>query len=169
MTASSPSSSLPDSPSSTSMNNEDTVPKLFVSNNASFISQNVRSLLSKKQYINIDAIINTLGKHNILAYLIQETWLDRDFEKIINGYHLFHHGLKQQICKRGKKWVAIILSSDLAKMYNESGCLAPIIPTNKNNIEFGMLIGIQLTIQSEFQEKGVSEKRRNQMAFRLLI
>ena len=93
--SSSPSSSLPDSPSSTSMNNEDTVPKLFVSNNVSFISQNVRSLLSKKQYINIDAIINTLGKHNISLYLIQETWLDGDFEKIINGYHLFHHGLKQ--------------------------------------------------------------------------
>ena len=87
--------SLPDSPSSTSMNNEDTVPTLFVSNNISFISQNVRSLRSKKQYINIDAIINTMEKHNISAYLIQETWLDGDFEKIINGYHLFYHGLKK--------------------------------------------------------------------------
>ena len=78
---SSPSSSLPDFPSSTSMNNEDTVPNLFISNNISFISQNVRSLRSKKQYININAIINTMEKHNISAYLIQETWLDGNFEK----------------------------------------------------------------------------------------
>ena len=152
---SSPSSSLPDSPPSTLMNNEDTVPNLFVSNNISFISQNVRSLRSKKQYINIDAIINTMEKHNISAYLIQETWLDGDFEKIINGYHLFHHGLKKQICKRGQKGIAIILSPDLAKMYNESGCLAHI----ENNIEFGRLIGIKLTIQSEFQEKGAFRKK----------
>ena len=45
---SSPSPSLPDSPSSTSTNNEDTLPKLFVSNNISFISQSIRSLRSKE-------------------------------------------------------------------------------------------------------------------------
>ena len=65
----------------------------------------------------------------------------------------------KKICKRGQKGVAIILSPDLAKMYNESGCLAPIIPTNENNIEFGRLIGIKLTIQSEFQEKCAFRKK----------
>ena len=59
---SSPSPSLPDSPSPTFMNNEDTVPKLCVSNNISFISQSFRSLRSKKQYINIDAIIKLMEK-----------------------------------------------------------------------------------------------------------
>ena len=49
----------------------------------SFISQNVRSLRSKKQYINIDAIVNIMEKQNISAYLIQDTWLDGDFEIII--------------------------------------------------------------------------------------
>ena len=44
-------------------------------------------------------------------------------------------------------------------MYNEPGCLAPIIPTNENNIEFGRLIDIKLTIQSEFQEKGAFRKK----------
>ena len=44
-------------------------------------------------------------------------------------------------------------------MYNESGCLAPIILTNENNIEFGRLIRIKLTIQSEFQEKGAFRKK----------
>ena len=52
--------------------------------------------------------------------------------------------------KRVQNGVAIILSPDLAKIYNEYGCLAPIIPTNENNIEFGRFIGIKLTIQSEF-------------------
>ena len=54
----------------------------------------------------------------------------------------------------------IILSPDFAKMYNESGCLAPIIPTNENNIEFGRLIDIKLTIQSEFKEKGAFRKKK---------
>ena len=56
-----------------------------------------------------------MEKHNISAYLIQETWLDGDFEKKINGYHPFHHELKHQLCKKGQKGVAIILSPDLAK------------------------------------------------------
>lgn len=75
----------------------------FFSSNISFISQNFRSFRSEKQYINIDAIINIIEKHNISAYLIQETWLDVDFEKILSGYHLFHHGLNEQICKEVRK------------------------------------------------------------------
>ena len=55
----------------------------FFSSNISFISQNFRSFRSEKQYINIDAIINIIEKHNISAYVIQVTWLDVDFEKNI--------------------------------------------------------------------------------------
>ena len=54
-------------------------------------------------------------------------------------------------------------------MYNESGCLAPIIPTNENNIEFGRLIGIKLTIQSKFQEIVLSEKKNGVSAFNLIL
>ena len=56
---------------------------------------------------------------------------------MITLYQFFHHRLKTQICKRGQKGVAIILSPDLAKMCKVSGCLTPIIPNSENNIEYG--------------------------------
>ena len=43
------------------------------------------------------------------VYRIQETWLDGNFIKNINGYIMFHHVLISQICSRRQKGVAIIL------------------------------------------------------------
>jgi len=77
------------------------------------LSQNVRSWRSDTRRTNIDAAINFMQTNGIHAYSIQETWLDGDFEKDINGYHVFHHGLSQQKSSRGSAGVAIILSNDL--------------------------------------------------------
>ena len=46
--------------------------------------QNVRSLRSETQRINLDAIIEIMIKKQISAYCIQETWLDTDFVRQIN-------------------------------------------------------------------------------------
>ena len=66
-----------------------------------FISQNVRSLKSKTQAINLDTLINTMEVINVSAYYIQEIWLNENFIKAINGYIFFYHGLSKQTCKRG--------------------------------------------------------------------
>ena len=64
-----------------------------------FISYITRSLNSKAQAINLDTIINTMEVNNISACCIQESWLDSNFIKEINGYTFFQHGLAKQTCK----------------------------------------------------------------------
>ena len=92
--------------------------------------------------------------NNISAYCIQETWLDSNFIKEINGYTFFHHGLVKQTCKRGKKEVGIILSPELTKYYKDAGSVPPIIPKNENSVEFGRFIGIKLKFDIIRKEKG---------------
>ena len=84
----------------------------IIDNNLSFISQNVQSLKSEAKSINLDAVIEMMIKNNITVYCIQETWLDGDFVKEINGYTMFHHGLESQTCSRGQKGVTITLSPE---------------------------------------------------------
>lgn len=59
----------------------------------SFISQNIHSLKSEFQSVKLDAIVNIISSRNIDVYCIQETWLDGNFMKEINGYMIFHYGL----------------------------------------------------------------------------
>ena len=113
-------------------------------NEMKFISQNVRSLKSKAQAINLDTIINTMEVNNISAYCIQETWLDGNFIKERNGYTFFHHGLAKQTCKRGQKGVGVILSPELTKYYKGTGSIPSVIPKNENSMELGRFIGIKL-------------------------
>lgn len=46
-----------------------------MSNNISFISQNVRSLRNQTQTINEDTTIHLMGKQNSVISFLQETWL----------------------------------------------------------------------------------------------
>lgn len=93
----------------------------------------------------VDAIIGIIiSKKN--AYCIQETWLDRNFIKDINGYTMFHHGLISQKYNRGQKGVAIILSPEFPKAYHNFGSVPPIIPVNKNNKSFGRFVALKLNI-----------------------
>ena len=62
------------------------------------MTQNVHSLRSKNQAINLDAIIDLMISKKLDTYCIQETWLDKNFIKDINGYTMFHHGLTSQKC-----------------------------------------------------------------------
>ena len=71
-----------------------------MSNNINFLSQNVHSFRSDMQKVNLDIIIDIMARNNIDAYCIQETWLDGDFVKESDGYTIFHHELKEQVCSR---------------------------------------------------------------------
>ena len=65
-----------------------------------FLSQNVQGLRSYLRKINLDAIVQNMIYRNLSVYCIQETWLDGNFIKEIEGYTVFHHGLEKQVCKR---------------------------------------------------------------------
>ena len=112
----------------------------IIDNYLSFISQNVQSLRSETQSINLDAIIEMMSKNKISIYCIQETWLDGDFVKEINGYTMFHHDLASQTCSRGQKGVAIIISSEFLVFYKISGSKPSITPDNELNEEYGRSI-----------------------------
>ena len=44
-----------------------------------------------------------MTSRNISIDCLQETWLNGDFVKEINGYTGFYRGLKEQTCSREKK------------------------------------------------------------------
>ena len=90
----------------------------LINNNIDFISQKVHNLRSEFQNVKLDSIINIMSSRNIDVYCIQETWLDGNYVKEINGYTIFHHSLTKQTCNRGQKRVAIKLSSKFSSFIN---------------------------------------------------
>ena len=62
-----------------------------MSNNINFIYQNVHSFRSDIQKVNLGIIIDIMARKNINAYCIQETWLDGNFVKAIDGFTIFQY------------------------------------------------------------------------------
>ena len=133
----------------------------FMSNNINFISQNVHSFRSDIQQVNLDIIIDIMARKNNNAYCIQETLLDVDFVKEIDGYTIFHHGLKEQIYSRGQNGGEIILSPTFSKYYKSSGSLPPVI-CKDNDLTTGRFIGLKLNIEGKVKgkNKGAFSKKK---------
>ena len=90
--------------------------------------------------------------HNIDVYCVQETWLEGDWDKIINGYLFIHHGVKKCSCKRGNHGVGIFLSPHLQQCYEtvEKGFRIQ----SSNNIDDtvgGRFLCIKVKLNSVFQ------------------
>ena len=66
--------------------------------------------------------------------------------KEIDGYTIFHHGLKEHTCSRCQNAVAIILSLTFSKYYKLSGSIPPVIP-QEDDITMGTFIGIKLDLK----------------------
>ena len=132
-----------------------------MSNNISFIYQNVHSFRSDIQKVNLDIIIDIMARKNINAYCIQETWLDGDFVKEIDGYTIFHHGLREQIYSRGQNGGEIILSPTFSKYYKSSGSLPPVI-CKDSDLTTGRFIGLKLNIEVKVKgkNKGAFSKKK---------
>jgi exonuclease III len=95
-------------------------------------SHNVHGLRDETKLEHIPRIMKT---NNLDAYLIQETHLAGDFEKLIMfDYYLIHHGPEIQPSNGAKGGVAIILSPDLASVWKNSG-------KGKRCIRGGMSVG----------------------------
>ena len=98
------------------------------------------------------SFFDIMARKNIDAYCIQETWFDGDFIKEIDGYTIFHHGLKKQVCSRGQNGVSIILSPTFSKYYKSSGSPPPVKPKN-NDLTAGRFIGLKFNIEVKVKGK----------------
>ena len=116
--------------------------------------------MSNSRSINLDAIVQNMIHRNLSVYCIQETWLDGNFIKEIEGYTVFHHGLVKQVCKRGHNGVAIILSPEFTIFYNKSGSKPQVNPTISSSVEFGRFIGLKLSINVKTVLKGAFQKKK---------
>ena len=70
----------------------------------------------------LEFIPRIMEKNQIDAYLIQETHLAGDFEKILfDNYYFIHHGPESQLTNGKKGGVGIILSPNLHLQWRTSG------------------------------------------------
>ena len=126
--------------------------------NITVLSQNVQGL---KQDSKLEHIIDQMNEKHIDVALIQETWLTGDFSRIINGFHILHHGLKNENCRRGERGVAIILSPTGFEAYKSAGELPPITSSTNGLSSSGRRMSVNLRIKVHFKcIKGAFRKNR---------
>jgi hypothetical protein len=93
----------------------------------------------------VEMTIETMIKHGIDAYLLQETWDNGDWEKEIRGYLVIHHNHEKEEGRKGRerRGVAIILSPKFKQAYVRAGRPKPITTDPKGEYS-GRFIGISL-------------------------
>eukprot|EP00978_Attheya_sp_CCMP212_P028690 scaffold99797_cov38-Attheya_sp.AAC.1 len=79
-----------------------------------------------KDPLKLEYITAQMKKRGIDIYLLKKTWLCGDYDKDINGYLMFHHGLESPTCNRGTGGVAIILSPRAKTAWDNAGNPPPI-------------------------------------------
>ena len=109
-----------------------------------FLSQNVQGL---KQDSKLEQIIDQMNEKDIDVSLMQETWLTGDLSRIINGFHILHHGLKNENCRRGERGVAIILSPTGFEACKCAGELPPITSSTSGCSSSGRCTSVNLRIK----------------------
>ena len=105
------------------------------------MTQNARGL---KRPHKLESVIDLMCEKNIQVCCMQETWLIGDWQKMINGYMVFHHGLDNQTCNRGSCGVLIILSPLLIKAWEREGSLPPLTGGADPNV-IGRIIGVTVS------------------------
>ena len=102
-------------------------------------------------------------------YLIQETWLDGNDLLDIKGFKIFHHGLVTQVCSRGQKGVAIILSPEMYLAYKDAGERKPFCPEDPLSNEYGRFISLKLAIRADNNKIGAFCTRRQRNWTRKIV
>jgi len=88
--------------------------KMFVN----IISQNVRGFNHEKE----EEFIDCMGKHNVWAACLQETWRIEQNSWENDGYTFLHNGLDVKPCARGAQGVAIVLGPEAKIAWEQAGC-----------------------------------------------
>ena len=119
---------------------------------ADIYSQNIHGLFESKKdeqgkpikgertYIKLEYLVNKMRRDNIDVYLLQETWDEGDWTKIVDGYTIFHHNNME---KKSRTGVAIILSPKFSEAWKRAGGLDPLKNTRGGMFE-GRFIGVKL-------------------------
>ena len=89
---------------------------------------------------------------HIDIYLLQETWLTKDWETTINGIQIFYHGPDKATCNRGTGGVAIMLSTKAQAAWTAAGRPTLLRPgTEVDNTT--RVMGIELLIQGATKQQ----------------
>ncbi len=91
-------------------------------------------------------LITTMNLKGIVAYFVQETWLEGDvFDEIINGFHVFCHN--GEIGHHNFRGVAIILSSYYHEGWKATGARPPTTTDAKGEF-VGRFISLNIKLAS---------------------
>ena len=143
--------------SNTSINAVNSKPKNYIIH-----TQNVQGF---KRAFKIENIIDEMINRDIDVYCVQETWLEGNWEKLINGFLFIHHGVKKCSCKRGNRGVGIFLSPHMQKCYerveNGNRCQSG---DNDDDITSGRFLSIKVQLSSTFKltDGAFRRKRKKQ-------
>ena len=111
------------------------------------VSQNVQGLQNEEK---LEYLARIITKHDIKAYLIQETHLAGNFTMQISGGHtIIHHGPDSQPANGAKGGVAIILCPEWYHYWQKSGSIQKRIPA----ADTARLLAIDLKIPTETCKK----------------
>ena len=88
--------------------------------------------------------------------------------KEIDGYTIFHHGSKEQICSTGQNEIAILFSITFSKFYKLFGSLPPVIP-QKNDIAMGGFVGIKLYLKGKVNKKGAFRRKKESLKLSITL
>ena len=93
-------------------------PKKLRKTFVNIISQNVRGFSHEKE----EEFIDCMGKRNVWAACLQETWRTEQNSWENNGYTFLHNGLDVKPCARGAQGVAIVLGPEAKIAWEQAGC-----------------------------------------------
>ena len=95
----------------------------------------------ERTYIKLEYLVKKMRRDNTIdAYLLQETWDEGDWKKIVDGYTVFHHNSME---KKNRTGVGIILSPKFSEAWKRAGGLDPLKTTRGGKFE-GRFIGVKL-------------------------
>ena len=93
-------------------------PKKLRKTFVNIISQNVRGFSHEKE----EEFVDCMGKRNVWAACLQETWRTEQNSWENNGYTFLHNGLDVKPCARGAQGVAIVLGPEAKIAWEQAGC-----------------------------------------------
>jgi hypothetical protein len=91
-----------------------------------------------------------MKERGINIYLLQETWLERTYNRYVEGYLFIHHGLDKATCNRGTGVAGILLSPSTERALDKAGNPPPIL--GGVIAKTTRFIGLHLDLDTENQQ-----------------
>ena len=122
------------------------------------MNQNMQGITEEEKLDKTIKLVITGGIH---GYCLQEMCILGTFSRTIQGQLLLHHGMKTNICHRGRasSGVAIILGPTLLRAWDMAGKTPPITSDSNSNFP-GWMIGTNLCFYNRSNKKADTYHKR---------